>query len=260
MDWRILTGFFFFLIFAGCEQGLDDQPELFFDIEAEFSLSLIEELDKNGNTLTVRLQTVKPQPCNDTRILYELDRQGEAFFLNILRLLEPEPCKEEPAPAESVVPLGVLSPSDYNFSVLLQSAIENRGVLTVEADRYLLDLETENGVQVAEKELRRILPQMIWGYIDYQAPQNEDLAVDFLGRLSQLVSFSEFQDGNYGHFRIDQGSCILEEAGDSEQVYTFVHSLKAPLEQLTETLNQFRTEHSEMNLQIVIYTWEGERL
>ena len=65
----------------------------------------------------------------------------------------------------------------------LKNTVENKGALTVEADRYLLDMDTENGFLLLHDELLRIPSGTIWGYITYRKNEDVNIAENFLSDL-----------------------------------------------------------------------------
>jgi hypothetical protein len=256
--WQLLIGLGMLSVLPGCEQGLNDEAELLIDIDAEFSISMIEELRSSGNRLTFSLQTLEEQECEGTGIAYELAKSENEIFLDIQGLQAPNPCIKNPEVAFATSDLGLLAEGNYPLRLSLQSTIINQGVLKVESDRYRIQMETENGIQISEPELLKIPAQTIWGYVAYDLEEQESISNAFLEDLTPLVSVSGFADGNYGHFKLENGSLRLNQEIAYPFFRLFIHELKAPLEELGQLLDQFRKNESSIDVQL--FTWDGREL
>lgn len=236
-----------FLLFSvfGCKVEELEDVVVVADVEKEFYLDFWEDLSLDGRSLEFQIETIKKENCRNTLIDYRLHKTNSNIAISIRDIREPAICDPGPAPARVGIDVGSLKAGFYTFSIDLKNTVFNEGQLTTLNDRYLISLETENGVQLVRKELFRVPDETIWGYVHYQSPDDEYGALQFINRLKELGSSTPFKQGYYGHFTVGADGVINSVYGEPEegQVRPFLVSYRGGKEPLQNLINRFRTDY-----------------
>lgn len=205
MGKKILPALLFLLVccLSGCNLGDLQDIAIVANVEDEFNLDLWESLAPDGRTLEFHISTIKEEDCSNAFIDHRLSNSTNGFSISLLDILKPADCDPEPAPAQARINLGALKAGFSNFSIDLKNTVFNEGQLTTLNDRYLIKMETEDGVKLIRTELLRVPEQSIWGYAHYERAEQEAEASRFLADLQAAGKPALYQPGYYGHFSID---------------------------------------------------------
>ena len=134
-----------------------------------------------------------------------------------------------------------------------KETVFNEGQLTTLNDRYLMKLETENGVQLKRQELFRVPDDVIWGYAHYESADDELGARQFIEKVSEKGTAIALQQGYYGHFTIGAGR-IIESVYDQPgagTVLPFLLEFTGDQSELNALMEQARADYgAEVTLQL----------
>jgi hypothetical protein len=244
---------FLLLSVFGCKVGELEDVVVVADVENEFYLDLWEDLSLDGRSLEFRIETIRKENCKNTLIDYRLHKTNSNIAISLRDIRQPATCDPGPAPARIGIDVGSLKAGFYTFSIDLKNTVFNEGQLTALNDRYLIRLETENGVQLVRKELFRVPDETIWGYVHYQSPDDEYGALQFINQVKELGGSTPFKQGYYGYFTVGNNGQILAVQGQPEegQVKPFLFSYRGGKQQLQDLINQFRTNYgAEVSFQL----------
>lgn len=236
---------FLLISFFGCKVEELEDVVVVADVENEFFLDFWEDLSLDGRSLEFRIQTIREENCRNTLIDYRLHKSNSNIAISLRDIRQPATCDPGPAPAKIGIDVGSLKAGFYTFSIDLKNTVFNEGQLTTLNDRYLIRLETENGVQLVRKELFRVPDETIWGYVHYQSPDDEYGALQFINQVRELGSSIPFKQGYYGHFTVGNSGLIDTVHGQPEegQVKPFLLSYRGGKQQLQNLIDQFRADY-----------------
>lgn len=192
------------LCISACQlEKLKDPIVITNNIEKEFYLDLEEYLHPTNRQLRFLVSTIEDQECLNTTIDLDYLRVGSTVQLSIIDIVEAADCQAGIAPASSEKLAGQLPPGAYSFEVSLRNTVVNKGQLLVNADNYIIRMETQEGIVLLHNNLRHVPEQAFWGYIICREDQQAELAAELQQRLSPLANEADYRSGYYGHFEIN---------------------------------------------------------
>ncbi len=248
------------LLASGCRFNDDPRP-VFIDLEDSFQLDLFEKLDFSTRQVQLLLTTLKPLPCQNYSLDYDLFHSGTNIQLQLNSLNPPtDECITPPLPLTTAISLGYLIPNDYKLEIVINDVLAYTGTLEVTPEWYSLHLPSGQGIELLHDTLYRIPANAIWGYAGYDDPQLDQLAADFLDALEALSEPMPLYEGHYGYFTIDaSGQPTFHPPAEELYVRPFFRLYTGEREALIQLLEQYRAQ-SGNQLTIQLYTHRGEQL
>jgi len=247
---------------SSCELSELSDPIVVSDVEDEFKIIPWERLSPEGRTFEFRLETLAVQDCKSASISHQLNINGNQISLSIREIDAPKDCDPGTDPALGVANAGELSPRFYELTIDLKNTVFNEGQLSVFGDRYVIDMESTEGFEIANRELRRVPEQTIWGYVTYPKNEDQGLAEDLLSDIDSISQTRDFTSGHYGYFRINDNSTnkvTIAGHPNTLNLKQFIYQYEENLDDLATLVEGYRNQYGEQ-LDIRLYTWTGEEL
>lgn len=258
-------GLFLFLIVLGfnaCE--LDSVPGTITvtEVEDEFYVDLWESLSPDSRNFILKIRTIDNQECTNTTIDASLSIFNSTLRFFIDDIDKPNDCISGFQPATKDLEVGEISGTKI-VQINLRNTVENNGRLVIEEDRYLLDMETENGFLLLHDELLKVPKATIWGYITYQKEEDETIAENFMVDLEDVSTVASFKGGYYGHFTITNSSNLenaisVADQPSTSQIKTFIYN-QGDKQSLINLLATYRANFGNQ-IAIKLFTANGEEL
>lgn len=253
-------------IFSACSKPSDD-TSILINIEKEFTVSMIETLSQDANPLNLQIATINELECSNYEIISSYSVSDERVVASIDFLREPEDCIEETSIISSAIKIGNLENGRYIFRLNLElGSIVNEGTLTIDDEKYTIELDSEYGIKFPIKRLYKIPDNYIWGKINIAANAPGNLLDEFTAELGHIVDVSTLPTGEYGHFKInadldvDFTSNELQLSGfSSVDSSSFIFKLTGTKADLEEILDSYRNTFNDQ-IDIYMVTSEGETL
>jgi len=197
---------------------IDEGPNLnnIVQIPGTFELQFHEEIGHLTRSLVLDLNTLRYYECKNYSILTEKEYVDGVLEISLKDVLPPETCISGNEQAHDTISLGYLIEGEHPIRFKVKSVIENDGVLHVQADRYTLEMESEDGLEIKRYELMRLPENLVWGYISYESSLT-DIANSFLNELNALTSAADLADGDYAYFSWSQGA-LVDDAPPAEPI------------------------------------------
>jgi len=232
-------------LLGGCKLDSLGDPIVVPDVEREFYIDLWENLYPESRELVFEIETIQAQDCENATISYNLNRTGNTVKLSLNAILTPQDCQPGPAQIFASAPAGRLNGGLYTMKLDLKNTVFNEGQLTVTGDAYHLDMHTEYGVTFRHKSLVRVPEETYWGYITYETPEQESLAIDFFNELQDISIQHDFLAGYYGYFSVeaDKRVSIHEEGLAGVSYKSFLFKYEDSGVAIRQQINAFRLAH-----------------
>jgi len=259
-----LVQFGVLLIFAalinGCKQDGIDQ-KLFINVEDDFYIDMFEDISNGENHFSFNIQSINEHECLNTIIDYDLqyDGIGNLIVLSINDIISPESCNVGIAPAFVSIPIEGIQKREYSIEINLKDVIINNGFLHVTDNDFYLEMSTEDGFEVVNKQLNKIPKKTIWGYVGYELESDKVAAEDFIKNVEQNASninnSEDYTSGYYGYFTVlEDYSITLSDEVSNEFHNTFIFQYdEDPL-----FLTQLMESTCELNSGLKIHLFNGE--
>ena len=201
---REILGIFILVLMTGCDfQETSVDPIVIPNIDTEFSIRMYEKLGQNGRDLYFDLASIVETNCLNGTVSYSLINQDENLDLSIKKIVDPLDCSVGIGHYHSDVSLGALDAGKvYNLTVRLQDVIENHGFLSVDDEKYTINLNTLYGLEIPNTTLYKIPSDLVWGYIAISHLNQREAADAFLAHILTYGTPKLLKEGNYGHFDV----------------------------------------------------------
>jgi hypothetical protein len=205
---------------------------------------------------------VEPQPCENNVIDYSSNVSSEGLLLYLHEIITPANCITAESFIHADASFGFLNNGTYRVEVTLKDVIQNLGTLTVTPDAYTLNLETQDGIELKNKVLRRIPKGYLWGYVGFSdAAQGGPKASSFLTELGSKATSRTLPEGNYGYFIINENNQLaFVSAPGFVNFQTFFFKYDGPISEVEALLNSYRAGQNEQAFKITMYTADGREL
>ncbi len=243
----------------GCNIDEVPNPNNIVQIPSTFEVKFHEEIGHLTRSLILDLSTLRYYECTNYSILTEKEYVDGVLEISLKDVLPPETCISGNAQAHDTISLGYLIEGDHPIRFRVKSVIENDGVLHVQADRYTLEMESEDGLEIKRYELMRLPENLVWGYISYESPLT-DVANNFINELSSITTPAQLLDGDYAWFSWSQGelvedASVTDPSGSDYLTKVFVRESKPEDE---EALQNLIDNYRSQGLELSCYTgWKG---
>lgn len=252
----ILVGVVAFAL-VGCKLESLQDPIIVTNIEKEFYINLWEELYPNTRNLRIDLQSIKNQDCLNYTIEYKWEAASNQFDLEINDITAPADCLPGIGPANAKIGVGDLENQFFKMKIGLGEAVINEGQLVVDGETYTLQMDTEEGIIIPEKVLRRVPSSSVWGFVAYQNGTDQSTANDLLEQLNTFGNPMTLTEGKYGYFSFLDNKLLVSGAPETGQVSSFIIEYDGDQKAIQEVVENFRANHSgSVSLKVLTSTGE----
>ena len=217
--------------FFSCDL-FDNEPDPIVDVPVEFQLKLFQEIRPDGRTLFFEVESVDTFECTNHSISGEVAFSPQRMVYALASIDAPEDCAPGNAPATARYSIDELNAGNYDLSVTLREVVENRGMLTLDAESVELNFDEARGIN-AEFVLKLLPENAAWGYVRYDADPTE--VSSFLSELHALEH--EVFNGEYGYFHAEGRNVHLHHSTESAP---FALQLSAETDALRSLLDAYR--------------------
>ena len=252
----ILVGAVVFAL-VGCKLESLQDPIIVTNIEKEFYINLWEELHPNSRILRIDLQSIKNQDCLNYSIDYKWNATTSQFDLGINDITPPGDCLPGVGPAKTQIPVGDLENQIFNVNIGLGETVINEGQLVVTGESYTLQMDTEEGIIIPEKTLRRVPNGSVWGFVAWQDEADQSTADDLLVQLNALGTALDLTEGKYGYFSMINEQLLVSGAPALGQVSSFALAYNGEEKAIKELVDNFRNSHTG-SVSLKVFTATGE--
>ncbi|MFT5384135.1 MAG: hypothetical protein ACI81W_001535 [Saprospiraceae bacterium] len=194
----------------------DNQTNVIVNIADDFYVDMFEDISNGDQRFQLNISTISTQSCLNYLIDYDvtIDKESHAIELIINDLIEPATCEVGVSITEITIPLGFLPNGYYSFNLNLKNAVFNKGRLGVFQDQYLLDMNSDDGIDIVNAILYRIPKNTLWGYVAYENNSSATAGENFVSSLENLPTVNNIENNNlypfgyYGYFKLKEDSKI----------------------------------------------------
>lgn len=253
-----LGALLFLLIFIlGCkdepiEEGVD------VTIENEFKILLWESLGDSSRTLSLNLETIKSEFCENTLIDITSSIIGSDISITIHDIPAPD-CPSPTYTAKANLEVGSLNSQSYKTVISLKDVIENEGTLAIEDNYYELTMNAFNGIVIPESRLYKVPENTIWGYVATDDNSADSVVDGFISEIDDVTSSQEYIDGYYGYFSaLHNKLTILNQDISQSSNRAFGFSYSGDNSDLINILSTYRSQYIDVDFRI--FTSQGEEL
>lgn len=229
---------------VGCKLESLQDPIIVTNIEKEFYINLWEELYPNSRNLRIDLQSIKNQDCLNYTIDYKWEAASNQFDLSINDITAPGDCLPGIGPATAKIGVGDLENQFFKMKIGLGETVVNEGQLLVNTESYTLQMDTEEGIIIPEKVLRRVPNHSVWGFVAYQNSADQSTASDLLEELRTFGTPITLTEGKYGYFSFLDDKLLVSGAPETGQVSSFIIEYEGDQKVIKEAVDNFRANHS----------------
>ncbi len=252
----MLVGIVVFAL-VGCKLESLQDPIIVTNIEKEFYINLWEELYPNSRNLRIDLQSIKNQDCLNYSIDYKWNAASNQFDLAINDIVSPMDCLPGLGPANAIIDVGDLENQFFKMNIGLGETVVNEGQLLVNSESYTLQMDTEEGIIIPEKVLRRVPNNSVWGFVAYQNSQDLPIASDLLGQLNTFGNPLTLTEGKYGYFSFLDSKLLVSGAPATGQVSSFIIEYEGEQKAIQEVVDNFRASHAG-SVTLKVFTSSGD--
>ena len=201
------------ILLGNCDIRELEEPIIIADLDDEFELTLWEELSPTNRSLSLLIETIKDEPCRNSEIVNSVFRSGSSFNVTLQDITTPTDCQTGIGPATARINLGFINPGVYNLDISLKNTVINEGQLSIRANRYLIQMKTENGIKFIRSELNAVPDSLYWGYVAYDSASLKTEAEEVMSQLGTFGDVVALANGDYGYFSVSQQkvSSILDQ-------------------------------------------------
>ncbi len=257
----LLSSIILLFIFQSCSLTNGDK-DVIVRIDDEFIIDMHETLG-NSRLLVFEIESVENQPCLNSGIENSITVKNNQLSLFINGIEQVSDCNPGEAPASETSSAGVIQNRTYDLYITLRNTIENVGKFIVNADSYTFSIPSTNGIILRHEVLNRIPNQFIWGYVAFDDPNLVgDSPTDFISSIASYCQPKTMNTGYFGQFNIDETSqeLSLTTSPSKNYVKTFFYKFTGEKEDLEQVLEAFRSGTEGANLELVVFTSDGEIL
>jgi hypothetical protein len=235
-----------------CKEDKLGDPIVVSNINKEFYLDLTESLGPDQRITHFHVKTIEDGQCLNGEIGFDFTRLGNRLKLSVTDVIIPEDCIPGEAPAYADVTGGYLESKFYVFNFDLRNTVINNGSLIVEDNRYLLNLETEEGVILLHKEIFRVPQNTFWGYLAYEDPAYESQATEIFDNFSGKGEMPELELGYYGYFTINltPEGVEITDVVDSAFRKPFIFSYDGNWNEIKELANELTENNPDITIKL----------
>lgn len=229
---------------VGCKLESLQDPIIVTNIEKAYYINLWEELYPNSRNLRIDVQSIKNQDCINYTVDYKWNATASQFDLSINDIVAPADCQPGIGPANTKIDVGDLESQIFKMNIGLDETVINEGQLVVSGESYTLQMDTEEGIIIPEKILRRVPTESVWGFVAFQNNQDQTAAEDLLTQLNDLGTAIDLKEGKYGYFSFLDSKLLVSGAPENGQVSSFIIQYDGEEKTIKEMVERFRSTHN----------------
>lgn len=192
----------------------DEPTNVIIDITDDFYIDMFEDISNGEQRFQFEISTIALQDCPNYLIDYDItiDKDFRNIDLVLNDLIPPSDCFGDSTVAKRSISLGYMPSGAYSLKINLKDAVFNQGRLSVFGNQYILEMDSDDGIEVLNDRLYRIPRNTLWGYISYS---NLNDAQEFLVELEESSSifpiddFNDYLPGYYGYFDLNEDRNIV---------------------------------------------------
>lgn len=248
-------------LFAAGSCQLEELPDPIIipnNIKKEFYIDLQEYLHPTNRQLRFIVKTIESQDCENSTVATDYITTGREINLSINDILPPNDCIEGSAPAKTEVFAGPLSSGSYSLEIALRNLVVNNGRLSVNAESYTVNMETQEGITLLHNSLLKVPTDAFWGYVVCKESEWEALQSKLDDQLAGLAVPADdiYRDGYYGHFEINSNTSgarnvFLANPPAAEFHFPILYQLNGNADEtrLKSLLEEFEDAHPDITLE-----------
>lgn len=249
---------FFLTVFVSACSIDESEKDLIVTVQSEFRVGIYDRLGANPSTV-FSIETLEELECKNYLVEAEASGSDNDISISINELTRPDNCEEGMAHAKVDLEAGKLLEGNYQLTISLTDAIKNIGELTVMKDRYLVAMESDDGVRFGEDVYFKIPERTIWGFVAYDdANQYGETVQALLDGLSEMNRTASLRNGHYGYFVRKNGAITwMKDQPERNEVEYFVFQNEEDINGVIELVEAFKTENAVENLAVSLFLWDG---
>lgn len=257
MDMHLRIIFLFFILsgLTTCKKEVLEPTIIVANIEREFVIGYVEKFSKSGRRLQFEVSTIKNQPCGNYKVKTSWQQSPSLLSFNIDGIEKNDACIGNAAIAKGSETAQSLSEGIWPIDIKIQNIIRNPGKLTLSKGSYQLILESTHGLSLIQKELKQIPSGTIWGTISYK-PEYAATARVFVEDLKKLTKINILEDGEYGHFSIQNEIIKFRDTPSDLSTLPIVRNQSMDVDLILHLVNTYRLKHKE-NILIQLFDTNG---
>lgn len=192
------------LFSAACHAPKDDDSDVIFTLDPEFTMDLFEARDDatGAATFGVWVKSMATFACGNYRIEGAATLTADVVELRLEDIAAPDTCLGAPGPARGFIPIGALPDGVYRFRVLRNIPVVNEGTLRVQQGHYELTVAREQDIVFQNRVLETLPDGYIWGYALASVEADLPRADAFLADVKPLTAEPALPPGFYSYFSI----------------------------------------------------------
>lgn len=235
-----------FLALGGCYRPQEDEPDIIVTLEPEFTVDLFEERNPVDGTPLFGLwvESMAQFDCGNYQVQAITDVGASTISIQLVDIRKPDICAGDPGPARGFLPIGPLANGTYTFTLALNTAIQNEGILSVQNGHYELNLQEQRGIDFQNRVLETLPDGYVWGFVNMPSEQDQPLADQFIQNLKQITEAPILTPGFYSYFTISgTGQYFFHRSiAPSEQHRPFLRRLNGAPDDLRVLLQGYRND------------------
>ena len=221
-----------------------------YDIPDEFKIDLHQVPTEFGTQPSIKISTVKPQPCENNHINAVLSKSSNTLNIEIREIIQAVDCILNPLKL-SIDLFAILQTNTYNLNISLKDQVFNDGKLTVGDDKFSMTLRSDYGILLGKSEILKIPDHHVWGYVIH--PKNVTTLEHSLSEMMRPLyeGPSPLYTGEYGLFYIDSsGDIHFPGVDENQNVEKFLIRSYASKSEIKEIVNTFMTTNPESQVHV----------
>jgi len=241
---------------------LDDRFVI--NVENDFYIDMFEDISNGDKVFHITIKSIQQQNCLNSIIDYELNTDDEnQIILSINDIIDPETCDPGTAQAFISIPIEDIKEQFYNIQIKLKEIVTNQGNLIVNEDIYVLNMNSEDGIEVVHEKLNKIPQKTIWGYLAYAEEGKKTEAESIIKELDDITTSISlvpgYDAGYFGYFTLLEGQSILMSDEVEESFHsTFIFNYNSDYQDITQFITESCSSHFGFNF--YLFNDEGEEL
>ncbi len=244
------------VVFAGCDlTGSGDA--IISSVQPGLQIDLVNPLDTESR-FGIRLTAVG-EYCEDAMLVVSARQVNERLTIDANDIEESEDCAPVNDNLYATVHLDPAEPED-DLTVTVGYVLRNLGTLQYDGQKYTLEFDELNGLELGLTTLYRIPENIVWGTVS--SPGESALLLEnFMLQTEDISKTPDLAAGNYGHFTLgaDQEVNINNSDPMVAANYVYVLQLTGSVDRFKEELDAFRNQQAEGAV-ITCHTWDGREL
>ncbi|MDQ3141950.1 MAG: hypothetical protein M3Q56_06845 [Bacteroidota bacterium] len=214
-----MSKFYYLILLIAFLQACTSKEDLTVNIPDEFTIQLIEPIQKGGSGLILHCTSVLKFPCRYDSLSYVVSQQEGKWTIDLGKLPSKQNCDDIPIHIQSNILLPDIGLNEaFDFTISLDHRILNEGTITQHEDYYDIALTQDKGIILNNQRVNKIPHKMIWGWA-YSKEQKKENAGSTEAEITELLKklknemeafcgTQKLQPGFYSYFDIGEDKTI----------------------------------------------------